>query len=221
MRDLLEFQGVPVYVNYSPRLKHSYLRVHDDETIRIKTPIRSQAFIARFLEEKSVWIQKQLENNRKTPTLNLQDEVLYFGEVCSIDLPAFFSLRKRVAKFSPEEQEKISLAYNAFYKEVAQEYLTQRAEYFARLMDLAYKQLKFRKMKSRWGSCSSKKEITFNTQLIKLKKEFIDYVVVHELAHLVHMNHSKKFHLLVESYLPRATTLRKELKAFRLPREIF
>ena len=80
-------------------------------------------------------------------------------------------------------------------------YLQQRVEFFASIMQLKYSELKFRKMKSRWGSCNSRGTITLNKKLINTPKECIDYVVVHELAHLVYMNHSKKFHLLIDKYI--------------------
>ena len=83
-------------------------------------------------------------------------------------------------------------------------------------MGLDYSEIKYRKMKSRWGSCSSKRVLTFNTELIKINKELIDYVIVHELAHIKHMNHSKQFHALVEKYLPLSKRLRKELKNIKI-----
>jgi predicted metal-dependent hydrolase len=83
-------------------------------------------------------------------------------------------------------------------------------------MNLSYNDIKFKKMKSRWGSCSSKKTLTFNTQLIKVEKELIDYVVVHELSHLVFMNHSKEFHNLVEQYLADSKRYRQKLKNIRI-----
>ena len=83
-------------------------------------------------------------------------------------------------------------------------------------MGLEYNSIKYRKMKRRWGSCSSKKVLTFNTELMKLKKELIDYVVVHELAHLKHMNHSKQFHALVDRYLPSSKVYNAELKTINL-----
>ena len=87
----------------------------------------------------------------------------------------------------------------------------------AKKMDLKFSDLKFRKMRSRWGSCSNTRTITLNCELMKVKKELIDYVVVHELAHLVHMNHSKDFHSLVENYLPSSKALRRELRGVSLP----
>ena len=83
-------------------------------------------------------------------------------------------------------------------------------------MNLHYTKLKFRKMKSRWGSCNSRKEITLNKELLRLDKKLIDYVVVHELAHLMYMNHSKEFHTLVDFYLPLSKNYRKELKNIKL-----
>ena len=216
MNKSIEFEGIAVEVIYTPQRKHSYLRVNADSTISVKTPLRSQKFVYTFLEEKRAWIKKQLEKNRTAIAVNLEDEVLLFGEVYSIDLDTFAPLRKKLQKLSTKDTEKILRAYNSYYKEIAQEYLTQRTQYFALSMRLKYNELRFRKMKSRWGSCSSQKNITFNTQLVKLKKEYIDYVIVHELAHLVHMNHSKKFHQLVASYLPNAAQLRKALRETRL-----
>jgi hypothetical protein len=71
-------------------------------------------------------------------------------------------------------------------------------------------------MKSRWGSCNTRGEIVLNSELTKVSQNLIDYVVVHELAHLKHMNHSKKFHSLVLLYLPNAKEYRAELKKIRL-----
>lgn len=83
-------------------------------------------------------------------------------------------------------------------------FLTEKVEYFSNKMGLKYSSLKFRKMKRRWGSCSSNGVITINTYLYNTPIEQINYVVVHELAHLVHMNHSRAFHTLVSNYIPEA-----------------
>lgn len=102
------------------------------------------------------------------------------------------------------------------YKKMAHEYLPSRVEYFSKLMGLEFNTLRLRKMKSRWGSCSSSKNITLNTQLMQVNKELIDYVIVHELSHLVHMNHSKAFHTHVAKFLPNHKQLRAKLKQFIL-----
>ncbi len=97
-----------------------------------------------------------------------------------------------------------------------QEDIQKRVEYFSELMGLEYKSLRFKKLKSMWGSCNSRAIITLNSELMRVEQNLIDYVIVHELAHLQHMNHSKDFHNLVESYLPSAKEDRKKLKTIRL-----
>ena len=96
------------------------------------------------------------------------------------------------------------------------EYIEKRVFYFSNLMQLRFTNLKFRKMKSRWGSCSSKKEITLNSELSRVEKHLIDYVIVHELAHLQYMNHSREFHEFVDTFLPNSKNFRKELKNIKL-----
>ena len=194
-------------------LKNCYISVSDTKII-LKTPKVSKQFIQLLLLEKEPWIRKQLSKIEKKPILkvNLKDEVLLFGEIHSIDIDEVKNLKKSIKNLKIASEENILKSYDRFYKEYAKIYLTPRLEYFSQLMGLEYSQLKFRKMKSRWGSCNSMGSITLNTQLIKVKKELIDYVLVHELAHLVHMNHSKLFHNLVEKYLPDSKNLKKELR---------
>jgi len=205
-------------VIHNPKLKNSYIKINVDGTITVKTPYKSNNFIFRLLEEKKDWIEKQLlkTSNLTSLSVNLEDELLLFGEIYSIDSQEALYLRDKLNKIKNTNNKNILKCYDDFYKYISNKYLTQRISEYSKIMKLDYSGLKFRKMKTRWGSCNSRREITLNTQLIKVKKELIDYVVVHELAHLVHMNHSKKFHNLVEEYLPNSKLLRKKLKNIRL-----
>jgi len=212
------FKGLEVEHICKPKLKHSYISVNNNSKIVLKTPRVSDAFIQNLLLKKEEWIKKQLlkfESN-KTKTVNLEDEVLLFGDVLSIDSNEVEFLRNKLEKLKSTNKNNILKAYDIFYKHISNIYLTKQVEKFSSIMKLEYSSLKFRKMKTRWGSCSSKKTITLNSELIKIKKELIDYVIVHELAHLVHMNHSKEFHELVEYYLKDSKKLRKELKSIHL-----
>jgi len=205
-------------VIYNPKLKNSYIKINSDSTITVKAPYKSDNFIFKLLEEKKDWIEKQLlkTSNLTSFSVNLEDELLLFGEIYSVDTQEATYLRDKLNKVKNRNSQNILKCYDDFYKYMSNRYLTQRISEYSQIMKLDYTGLKFRKMKSRWGSCNSRQEITLNTQLIKVKKDLIDYVVVHELAHLVHMNHSKKFHNLVEKYLPNSKLLRKELKNIRL-----
>ncbi|MEA3371323.1 MAG: SprT family zinc-dependent metalloprotease [Campylobacterota bacterium] len=202
-----------------PRLKNSYISVSNELIITLKTPRVSQSFLNSLLLEKEPWIRKQLVRLQDSPPqkINIEDELLLFGEIHSIDIKEAKFLRQKLQALRKTEKKNILKCYDDFYKHYSSEYLRPRVEHFADIMELRFDTLKFRKMRSRWGSCSSKRTITLNSQLLKVKKELIDYVIVHELAHLVHMNHSKKFHALVESYLPSSKILRRELRGVSLP----
>jgi len=199
-------------------LKNSYISITHEAEVLLKTPRVSQSFVLNLLQEKESWIRKKLyEAKENLPIkVNIEDEVLLFGEIYSIDMPQASSLRTKLERLKVNSIQNTMKCYNSFYKEYSNTYIIPRVEYFSQKMNLNYNEIKFRKMKSRWGSCSSKKVLTFNTELIKTKKELIDYVVVHELAHLKHMNHSKKFHILVEEYLADSKEYRKELKKIKL-----
>ncbi len=208
-------------------LKNSYISIvpsleneKNYAKIILKSPRVSKNYIKKLLTDKEVWIRKQILKIelQEVKTINLEDEVLLFGEIYSIDVDEAKILRNYLQRLKTVDKNTILNAYNKFYKQYAKDYITPRLEYFAQEMNLSYTEVKFRKMKSRWGSCSSKKSITFNTELMKVKKELIDYVIVHELSHLTHMNHSKEFHSLVDEYIYDSKLKRKELKNIILSR---
>lgn len=110
----------------------------------------------------------------------------------------------------------LTISKEILNEEDAKRDLSQRVDYYCEIMNLKYSELKFKKLKSRWGSCSSRRVITLNLFLCNTPKELVDYVVVHELAHIVHMNHSKEFHSLVKQYIPDAKKSRALLKNINL-----
>ena len=210
----INFKDLQIYHICKPRLKNSYISVKKSGEITLKTPKVSSKFIQDLLIKREFWIRERLltlEQNQPIK-VNLEDEVLLFCEIISIDMEEAKVLREYLEKMKIQNEKNILICYDKFYMFYAKEYLPLRVEYFAKLMNLSYSELKFRKMRSRWGSCSSNGVITLNTQLIKIDKKIIDFIVVHELSHLVHMNHSKLFHSLVRQYIPNAKELNRTLR---------
>lgn len=212
----IDFNNLKIVHTYKANLKNSYISVKKNGEIVLKTPAVSKKYIQNLLISREGWIRKQLKIVEKNPQIrvNLQDEVLLFGKIFSIDTDKAKELRVYLKKVDTTKIDNVSRCYDKFYKFYAQNYIVPRVEYFSKIMNLTYNDIKFRKMRSRWGSCSSKGIITFNTELIKVEEKLIDYVVVHELAHLKHMNHSKKFHSLVNQYISDSYELNQKLKNF-------
>lgn len=97
-------------------------------------------------------------------------------------------------------------------KKSAREYLTEKCEYFSKLMGLEYNRITITSAKTRFGACTSAKNISFSYRLMLYPEPAREYVVVHELAHLIEMNHSKKFYAIIEKYLPDYKARKKLLK---------
>lgn len=96
----------------------------------------------------------------------------------------------------------------------AKEYLPYRLEYYAKLYGYKYEKCRLSHANTRWGSCSSNKTISLNIGLMKLPEPLRDYVILHELAHLNHMDHSPAFWAEVESHDPRYKIHNKKIKSF-------
>lgn len=101
-------------------------------------------------------------------------------------------------------------------KKIAKQKIMEHVDYYARRMEIDYGSISMRNQKSRWGSCSSKGNLNFNYRLAYLPEELLDYVVVHELAHRRHMDHSAAFWEEVETYYPAYKKCRQMLNDISL-----
>ncbi|WP_242826930.1 M48 family metallopeptidase [Butyrivibrio sp. MC2013] len=99
------------------------------------------------------------------------------------------------------------------YRKSASEYLTLRVNHYERLIGVKHKKIVIRDQKTRWGSCSSSGTLSFNWRLMLAPPQILDYVVVHELCHFVHMDHSPAFWALVAKYMPDYKERRAWLKS--------
>ncbi len=99
----------------------------------------------------------------------------------------------------------------------AKEYLPGRIREISQMTGLQYSRLTIRAMKSRWGSCSTKGDISLNLYLMALPEHLIDFVIIHELCHTVHHDHSQRFHALVMKHTQgRERALTRELMGYSL-----
>jgi predicted metal-dependent hydrolase len=99
-------------------------------------------------------------------------------------------------------------AVRSFYEELGKKILSERLHYYSQKLQLYPHSVSYRCQKTRWGSCSSSGHISLNWRLAVAPMEVLDYVVVHELCHLKHPNHSKNFWKLVETTIPRWKKIR-------------
>ena len=155
---------------------------------------------------------KLIRSKRKTIELSIGDDFLPLVKaplkMSTEDIEKFVMKHEKwiekqiIKKHEHDERFALSSEEEIMLKEKALPYLTERTEYFAKLMGLKYTGIKITSAKKRFGSCSGK----------NYPPEAIDYVVVHELAHIIYKNHGKDFYKLIEKYLPDYKKREKLLK---------
>ena len=99
-------------------------------------------------------------------------------------------------------QSSVQRVLENFYRRQAREYMTERTGYYAEKMNVEYEKLEIRNQRTRWGSCSTEGTISLNWRLIMAPPEIVDYLIVHELAHLTEQHHGDDFWQLVAEQMP-------------------
>jgi predicted metal-dependent hydrolase len=121
--------------------------------------------------------------------------------------------------YYPEDaavQEYINRKLTSLARDEGERFLPARVAQLADMFGFTYKSVQIRQLKSRWGSCNSHKELVFNLNLIKLDPLHIDYVILHELTHTIHMNHGPEFWSHLESVYPDAKKIAKVVRRISL-----
>lgn len=113
----------------------------------------------------------------------------------------------------PAEGTDILQLLTVWYKNEARNVISLRARKYAQEMGQTFGEIHIRDQKSRWGSCSSARNLNFNWRLVMAPEWVMDYVIIHELCHLTHMNHSAQFWELVAHYMPDYQAAKQWLKA--------
>lgn len=205
----ITLEGITFTVKYTVRrnMRRMLLRIEKKGEIKISLPKALFSNVNAFILEHENWIIEQ--HSQLTEPFS-EGSVFYFKAkkyIISHHTKAL-SLKEGKVLLNPTRAQKQS---NAFYTKEAKSYLPVRLEYFKNLMNLEFSELRFYCSKRKWGSCNSKKAITLSPYMMKLNDEMIDYILVHELAHLKHMNHSKDFYSFVEEFTPEYKRISKEI----------
>ena len=216
MDKILHWNGLEVRHRIRPKIRHCYIRIEGDGTVELRSPRISESEALRVIAERAAWIERKLNERGARPQLDhrLGEEVRYFGTLHALE--RFDDLHRAVGRLRRHTPQSLEQCYDRFYRARAEAHLSQRLEHFEALCGRRAAALRFRKMKRRWGSCSGRGVVTFNTMVMRLPEPLIDYIVVHELSHLHHMNHSRSFYREVARVLPDYQALDRELRRYQL-----
>ena len=186
----------------------------------------SQAHLESIIVLKADWIRKKLaaRSANEIPALQWQDSEQLFLLGNLITLALAFDSRSRTVEYEfgllqlamPNHDDAAAVERKVvqWYKKQAMIDFARRLEIFSSKLGVSFTSLTLSNAKSRWGSCNSRQEIRLNWRLLQAPPHIINYVVCHELAHLIEMNHSAKFWSVVASIYPDYKLAEKELKAW-------
>jgi len=195
------------------------LQINQNAELVIRAPLYlGGGEIQAFIDEKSGWIEKKQQQVKsqisKKHGYHNGEIFLYLGNEYPLSLD---NIEKGLV-FNGNEfllnkgcgQKRNS--FEQWYKQQFSEVALPRIDYFAKKHNLKFNEVRIKKQKTLWGSCSSSNNLNFNYLLMMAPMSVIDYVIVHELSHTIHKDHSKKFWALVVSILPEYKLANKWLR---------
>lgn len=224
MQKHVTIDGLDVPILFAKRkgTRSIRLSMKGDGTIRVSVPYGVPELLAkRFVLQKREWILEHLK-----PTIVLHDGQ-HIGKNHMLTIQTGSSTRAHTkvtdtairvtlplgqTKESTESQKTIRKACEKALLAEAERLIPQRVEAISKQCGITYTTVTVKKLKSRWGACDNRNNLSFNTYLIQLEWELIDYVICHELAHTLHHHHQVSFWELVEKLYPTYKNARKLLK---------
>lgn len=203
--NIVSYEGIGnIHYAKHPRARNLSIRINAKGKVRVSMP-RHVSFrkAERFVLGRAPWIRGKLEQIREKVD---SQPVLREGD--------YLQLREKALPLSRKHKgEDLEEVVWRLLLQEGKAYLPGRVAQLASLQGLKYSQVRVRRMQSRWGSCSASNNINLNSWLMMLPEHLSDYVILHELAHTVHKNHSSRFWQLLDDLTGgSAMALRKELR---------
>lgn len=208
---------VKVTLRRNHRAKRTWIKLEDHSGLVVVLPPWARADRApQYLRQHREWVLSQLDRwedrlAEALPPLGTARTVVYRGRpmplrvrTCACEEPSVEWHRDHVLVHMPRNAAEPPLAevLQASYREKAREVIVRRTEALAPGLGVRPKRISIRDQKTRWGACTGSGTLTFSWRLVLAPPSVLDYVVVHELCHLRHHNHGRRFWELVESVCP-------------------
>ncbi len=212
----LEGQTISYILKRSTRANHIRFEVRSETGLTVVIPKRYEAAqIPSLLRKKSRWIlsklaeydqvhilphEKEIKSGDTIPYLGCDLEVVTeqtHGKADNVKLE-----QQRLVVSLGSQRSKVNSLLECWYREQAERLIRKRADELCGGLGVKYGRLTIRGVKTRWGSCSHKGNLSFNWKLIMAPEPVVEYVIIHELAHLKEMNHAKRFWELVAELCP-------------------
>lgn len=219
----VESVGSEIAVARRKGTRNLRLSIRSDGRIRLSIPYGvSERYAERFLNDKADWIKQHFR-----PAISLTDG-MHIGKAHRLRFvkdsgdriktrikqnEVIITIPANMNENSAEVQAKALATCEKALKKEAEKLLPQRLEHLSKKHDIDFASLKVKKLKSRWGSCDSHKNIILNTYLMQIDWGLIDYVILHELTHTIHQHHQADFWQSLGQICPDYKNLRKQIKA--------
>ncbi|KAA8734403.1 M48 family metallopeptidase [Acinetobacter qingfengensis] len=220
-----ELPAIKVAVH--PRAKQLKLAVSTKGIRLTVPPFASRRQVMVFLENTKVWLkqtwlkQKTVQSDAVQPQSLPSQLHLNFGlkpvHIDYIDLDDSYFLEQPSSNRLYIHQDKAGLALTHYVIQQAKKILPQQLRQYAQRHHLAVRQIRIATPTTRWGSCSHDQNIMLHAGLMLMPRDYADYVMLHELAHIREMNHQAGFWRLLEHMYPAAKSKQREVKTFKLP----
>ena len=209
------------------KIKNTYIQIKDGEVIIKTSPRSSIKYIEGIVNGKTDWINKKLEeqSTKQSITYKNGSTVRVLGKPYTLKIMYVDSKRNALNMDNQylycdlsrdckvNEQENVKKLIDKLYKYIAKEEVQSAMEDLKVRTGLAPLECTIKNLKATWGICSSKEKISINQNLMAYSRHAIEYVCLHEICHLKHMNHSKQYCYMVEYYMPDYKEAKKELKS--------
>lgn len=203
------------------------LTITKDGNLVVHAPTRmNMNDILKYISEKEKWIvSKQQEIERK---LSINKVILDYNQILFLGtkygIQSVNGLKKielsQNALMVPDS-DNVLFKIKKWYIAQATKILKERLEYFANIMQIDYASVSICNSKTRWGSCDNYHNIKLNFRLVMLPHRAIDFVLIHELAHILEFNHSKDFYKIIQTIMPTYKVQQKVLKDYDYVLKLF